>query len=185
MTSEYSRAHSMVGFNPKGRPEHDFYPTPRRGTTALLDVRKFSGKIWECACGDGAMGKVLEEYGYDVIKSDLCPREYGFELDFLEANELLAPTIITNPPFRFSQLFMEHALELGAETLALLNKIQFLEGGKRALAIQKSPLKEVLVFSKRLTIMRDGSVQKGGGMMTYAWFIWEKGYSGKPEISWI
>ena len=175
----------MVGFNPEGRPDHDFYPTPRRGTEQLLQVEKFNENVWECACGDGSMSSVLEDFGYNVITSDLFPRNCGFELDFLTSNELLAPDIITNPPFRFSLQFLEHALDLGVEKLALLNKIQFLEGIKRSLVVESTPLKKVWVFRKRLTIMREGSIPKGGGMMTYAWFIWEKNYIGSPTIGWL
>lgn len=185
MTSKYSHAHSMVGFNPEGRPENDFYPTPPRGTQALMEHEKFTGNIWECACGNGRMSKVIEMYNYEVISTDLEPREYGTQLNFLTAVELLAPNIVTNPPFRYGQQFMEKALSLGCEKLCLLNKIQFLEGTKRADAIIKTHLTKVLVFKKRLTIMREGREQKGGGMMTYAWFVWEKGYTGKPFVEWL
>ena len=41
----------------------DFYPTPRWATYALIDNEKFNGRIWECACGDGAMSEVLQETG--------------------------------------------------------------------------------------------------------------------------
>lgn len=131
------------------------------------------------------MSKVLESCGRKVISTDLEPRDYGTCLDFLEADKLLAPNIVTNPPFRFGQQFMEHALDLGCEKLCLLNKIQFLEGTRRADAIIRTPLARVWVFKRRLTIMREGQQQKGGGMMTYAWFIWEKGYQGKPVVGWL
>jgi hypothetical protein len=39
----------------------DFYPTPAWATYALIDNEKFSEDIWEPACGDGAMSKVLAE----------------------------------------------------------------------------------------------------------------------------
>jgi hypothetical protein len=184
--SKYTKAHSMVGFNPEGRPEYDFYPTPERGTLALLNHEIFNGDIWECACGDGSMGKVIETFGYNIIATDLFPRDYGYELDFLTSTKLLAPNIVTNPPFKFAQQFLEHALELGVRKLALLCKIQFLEGVKRSIILENSPLSKVLVFRRRLTIMREGTKPKGGGMMTYAWFIWEKElFKSCPRIDWI
>jgi hypothetical protein len=183
--SEYTKSHSIVGFNPTGRPKDDFYPTPRVGTTKLLEVESFSGSIWECACGDGSIGKVLSEFGYDVVASDIEPRGYGVRLDFLRANKLLAPNIVTNPPFKYSQEFMEHAFSLGVEKMALLNKIQFLEGVKRSVVLERTPLAKVWVFRKRLTLLRDGISPKGGGMITYAWFVWELGHVGKPQIGWI
>jgi len=84
--SDYKRAQSIAGTN-KGmnsgveRPELDFYPTPRRGTESLLSVESFVGNIWECACGDGMMSKVLEEQ-YTVISTDIEPRGYGQAMDF-------------------------------------------------------------------------------------------------------
>ena len=62
----------------------DFYPTPRWATFALIDNEKFSGNIWECACGDGSMSQELEKTGCAVFSSDLYDRGYGqVGLDFL------------------------------------------------------------------------------------------------------
>jgi hypothetical protein len=36
----------------------DFFPTPAWATHALIDNEKFTGDIWECACGNGAMSAV-------------------------------------------------------------------------------------------------------------------------------
>lgn len=174
-----------MGDNPEGRPENDYYPTPPRGTIALLEVEKFEGAIWECACGSGSMSSVLEHYGYNVVSTDLEPRGYGTQLDFLTAQTLLAPNIVTNPPFTHSMEFAAHALRLGAIKVAMLNKIQFLEGGKRVAQLSRTPLARVWVFKDRLTIFREGREAKRGGMMTFAWFVWEKGYIGKPEIGWV
>ena len=38
----------------------DFFPTPAWATHALLENEHFEGEVWECACGDGAMSRVLE-----------------------------------------------------------------------------------------------------------------------------
>ena len=77
----------------------DFYPTPRWATFALIDNEKFSSDIWECACGDGTMSKVLKETGCAVLSSDLYDRGYGeVALDFLTSTRY-ADNIVTNPPF--------------------------------------------------------------------------------------
>ena len=62
----------------------DFFPTPRRATFALIENEKFNGEIWECACGDGTMSRVLKEAGQPVRSTDLYDR--GFDeagVDFL------------------------------------------------------------------------------------------------------
>ena len=190
MSNSAQKAQSINGYN-KGtnngveRPALDFYPTPRRGTTALLEVENFTGDIWECACGDGRMSKVLEEK-YKVISTDIEPRDYGSQLDFLNSTDLLAPNIITNPPFIFAQDFAEKAFSLGCDKLALLCKLAFLEGVSRSEWLESTPLKKVYVFKRRLKFVRNGDESiKGGGMLAFAWFVWERGYSGKPMIGWL
>src|SRR6202795_2936532 len=49
----------------------DYFPTPRWATFALIDNEKFAGEIWESACGDGTMSRVLKETGQPVRSSDL------------------------------------------------------------------------------------------------------------------
>ena len=99
MTSKSSM--QMVGHNLNNdRNKNDFYPTPPEATLALLNKQKFEGNIWECACGDGAISKILIDEGYDVYSSDLIDRNYGdVGLDFLEGNKKY-DKIITNPPFK-------------------------------------------------------------------------------------
>jgi 2-polyprenyl-3-methyl-5-hydroxy-6-metoxy-1,4-benzoquinol methylase len=73
-----SSALAYVGHNANGdREKDDFYPTPENATQSLLDKQKFEGNIWECACGNGAMSKVMIKNGYDVYSSDLINRDYG------------------------------------------------------------------------------------------------------------
>src|SRR5437867_3444378 len=63
----------------------DFFPTPSWATFALIDNEKMQGDIWECACGDGAMSRVLEQTGLPVFSSDLYERGYGEAgIDFLK-----------------------------------------------------------------------------------------------------
>lgn len=67
----------------------------------------------------------------------------------------------------------------------MLMKIQFLEGVKRKEFFKRSPLKTVWVFSKRVTLTKPEWEGKNKGFITYAWFVWEHGYTGQPTINWI
>ena len=49
------------------RQKDDFYPTPPEATQLLLDNESFDGLVWECACGNGAMAKTLEEMGIQKL----------------------------------------------------------------------------------------------------------------------
>lgn len=180
-----SRAHSLVGYNPEGRPENDFYPTPPQGTKLLFKNETFIGDIWEPACGDGAMSTIIEEYGYRVLSTDLEPRGYGDQLDFLSSTNLLAPNVVTNPPFSIAQEFATHALELGCKKLALLVKLQFLETQKRTEWLETTPLKNVWVSKSRLSLYRNGVKMKNGGMIAFCWCVWERDYIGRPMLGWV
>lgn len=66
-------------------------------------------------------------------------------------------------------------------------KTTFLEGVKRYNMFQDKEfaLKTVYQFSKRVSFGKNEGTHKNGGMIAFAWFVWEKGYSGKPTIEWI
>src|ERR1700704_366252 len=49
----------------------DFFPTPRWATFALIENEKFTGDIWECACGDGTMSRVAQQRGRQHAGCDL------------------------------------------------------------------------------------------------------------------
>ena len=166
------------------RNANDFYPTPSYATEALMNREFFSQKIWEPACGDGAISKVLEDRGHMTVSTDLI--DYGFgqpNVDFLMEQKLLAPDIITNPPFSLAHEFAEKAFDLGVDKLALLVRLQFLEGVRRGKFFQKHPPSTVWVFSKRLSFNVDGKF-KSGGVMAFAWFVFKKD-NKKTEVKWI
>lgn len=59
------------------RAENDYYATDPRAVELLLEKEEFSNNIWECACGEGHISKVLEQNGYEVLSTDLIDRGYG------------------------------------------------------------------------------------------------------------
>ena len=175
----------------KTREKDDFYVTPRIAVDKLLEVEKFNGNIWECACGDGAISKVLIENNYSVYSSDLFERGYGdSHINFLTTRKEV-DNIVTNPPFSLSQKFVEHAFLNATKKVVIFNKLSFLEGKRRKDMFSKYPLKKVLVFSSRIPVNKKYIIPlldkkfKGNSLMAFAWFIWDKGYKGKPYIEWI
>jgi len=170
------------------REKDDFYTTPPEGTRALLSVERFSGPIWEPACGDGAISRVLEAAGYEVESTDLVYHGYGLTgIDFLMEYISAAPNIVTNPPFKLIVPFVEKALELTTGKVAILARLAFLESERRRKLFEATSLARVWVFSRRLEIHRRGwEVDKGGGgLIAFAWFVWEHGHEGPPVLGWI
>jgi len=178
----------MAGHNLNNdRQKDDFYPTPPDAIYPLLEREKFEGEIWECACGDGAISNILKEYNYNVYSSDLIHRNYGETgIDFLKSNKK-TDNIITNPPFKLGIDFAYHSNQLATKKIALFSRINFLEGVARSKMFKLTPIKKVYIFSRRITFTNPDSNKKthGGGMLAFAWYIWERGYEGKPYIEWI
>lgn len=151
------------------RQKEDFYPTPRYVTEALLDNYAFEGKIWEPACGDGRMSKVLEERYADVYSSDLVDRGYGDSgIDFLKSAAKY-DNIVTNPPFHLAYEFIVQGLKLADKSLALLLPIRYLTGVKRARLYKDFPPAKVIVIPNKVDFLGFGSPA-----MEFAWFVWDK-----------
>lgn len=164
----------------------DFFPTPRWATFALIENEKLKGDVWECACGDGAMSRVLQESGQKVISSDLYDRGFGeIGLDFLDASRTV-PNIITNPPYNCAEGFVASGVRLAERKFALLLRLAFLEGANRANTIfGKTPPSRVWVFSERITFYPSGVEPKGTGTTAYAWFVWDKDAPGSTQLKWF
>jgi hypothetical protein len=164
----------------------DFFPTPRWATFALIDNERFSGEIWESACGDGAMSRVLEETGCDVVSTDLFDRGFGEP-----GHDFLRPTrsvdnIVTNPPYNCAEGFVASGVKHANRKFALLLRLAFLEGANRAKTIfSQCPPSRVWVFSERITFYPKGVDPKGTGTTAYAWFVWDKAAGSNTELKWL
>ena len=172
------------------RAEHDYYATDPDAVKELLKVESFSSRIWEPACGELHISNVLMENGYTVYNTDIVDRGYVDEtIDFLTTREIdLDVDIITNPPYNKAKEFVERALETISDghKVAMLLKLTFLEGAKRGDLFDAQPPKKVYVFRRRTKCAMNGNFEgMGSSAVAYAWFVWEKGFNGKPIIDWI
>jgi len=186
----------LAGGNPaRGRVENDFYATHPDSTKALLEVENIIYPALEPACGEGHISKLLDAGG--IISTDLVYRGYGTgDINFLKTDfDILLPThefqtVITNPPFKYFQEFVEKALNISNRKVIMFGKLQALEGQKRATFLETTPLKTIYVFKKRQQPMRNGKEYDDNGKklsstMAFAWYVWEIGYEGEPTIKWI
>lgn len=175
------------------RETNDFYATQPETLEIFLDALKRDGvilhnKIWEPACGQGHLSDVFKRHGYDVRSSDLINRGYGEVLDFLKTDFITDRDIVTNPPYKYAQEFVEHSLDLlrDGHYCIMLLKIQFLEGQARRKLFDKYPPKYVYVNSSRQTCYINGDMSKKmSSASCYCWFVWEKNFHGEPIIRWI
>jgi hypothetical protein len=176
-----------VSSRPRG--QNDFYRTPRASTEALLNVETFDERVWEPACGDGAISTVLWARGHDVISTDLNDYKFGTcGVNFLTEYDLVAPTIITNPPFLLADQFIQHALHLGAHKAAFLLRLAFLEGMRRHTTLfAPTPPARVWVHSRRQTLWigDDPDARGTGGAIAFAWFVWDRTHTGPTQLGWL
>lgn len=125
--------------------------------------------------------------GYNVKSTDLIYRGFGQGgIDFLNQTEIFSGDILTNPPYKYAQEFVEHALDLinaGSKVIMFL-KLTFLEGQERRRLFDTKQLKKVYVFSKRQQCAKNG-IFTGSSAVAYAWYVWEKGFKGQPIIEWV
>jgi hypothetical protein len=124
-------SHAVMAQRFEAKDSLDDFPTPPWATRALLehvipDRHLARRAVWEPACGEGHMAKVLAEYFRRTYASDIFPYGYGEVIDFL-APQVLRDTdwIITNPPFRLAEAFALKALSLTKIGVALLVRTVF------------------------------------------------------------
>mgnify|MGYP003288392158 CR=1 FL=1 len=170
------------------RQQNDYYATEPIATNFLCELEQFKGPILEPACGQGHISEQLIAHGYEVVSRDLIDRGYGEVADFLLMNERWDGDIVTNPPYSFAQDFVEQSLKIINEgrKVAMFLKLTFLEGKKRARLFKNNPPCRIWVSRSRLKCAINGDFENtGGSAVAYAWFIWEKGFKGNPEIHWF
>lgn len=175
----------------KERQLNDYYATEPKAAELLLEQEEFHHTIWECACGEGHLAKVFEAHGHEVISTDLVYRGYGDPepLDFLnETIDDFEGDVITNPPYKFALEFVQRALDSikPGRKVAMFLKLQFLEGKSRKNFFQITPPRRVYVSSSRLKCAKNGEFESiSSSAVAYAWFVWEKGYTGETVVKWI
>jgi hypothetical protein len=191
------QANQLAGGNSRDtRQVDDFYATPPASVEALFDNLNMKGDTClEPCCGQGHISEVLKEHFKKVKSTDLVYRGYGKNkpVDFLTHNYRgkKFDWVITNPPFKHAQEFIEKALSVANNGVAMFLKIQFLEGVKRKEFFQKTKPRYIFVFSQRQAVMKDGlelnpaTGKKWATTMCFAWYVWERGYYGEPTIRWI
>jgi hypothetical protein len=164
----------------------DLYETPDVATWALLRHERIPHRVWEPACGPGAIVRVLRQAGHHVTATDLvdwgCPDSTS-RIDFLL--ERRAPegveSICTNPPFKNAPAFVAHALDL-VPHVAMLLRLGFLESESRRAILDGGRLARVHVFRNRLPMMhRHGwNGPRTSSAIAFAWFVFDRNHRWEP-----
>lgn len=168
------------------RQKNDFYATEPNALEQLLKQEQFNN-VWECACGEGHLSKVLIKHNIHGLSTDYIDRGFGQHgIDFLSFDVTeWAGDIVTNPPFKYSLEFVEKALRIinSGNKVAMLLRIQFLESKSRQQFLKINPPKTIYVSSSRIICAKNGEFEKyKSSAMCFCWFVWERGYTGDTVI---
>jgi hypothetical protein len=169
------------------RKPADLYPTPVDATESIIPMLKAMKRpdgtpikrIWECACGDGRISRVLEHHGFEVISTDI--RElpgYGTGgIDFLNDDPLEnyggdmgeIDLILTNPPFSLAEEFIRKARSICPNVVLLLKQTYWNTKGRIALWEEHMPSLELKV-TWRLAFLKN---ERGNSpLMDCMWCAW-------------
>lgn len=177
MTRNNGAARSSIGTASKEARGLELYETPPVAVRALITAYpQFFGvprRLWDPACGPGALVSELEDAGHNVFGSDLADYESRWRASPLNTPEwgrdfyswtreeahvrAGAEAIVMNPPYSQADLFVFHALDLVPRVYALL-ELRWLNGvGRdRSALIDGGHLCAVHPFDRRLKMNRDG-----------------------------
>ena len=171
------------------REEYDYYATDPIAGRLLLEVEPDLNNIWECACGEGHLAKVFDEAEKLYKATDLVDRGFGGVEDFLLNLEPYHDgDIVTNPPYKYAQEFVEHALSKvdDGRKVCMFLKVLFLESQSRKELFTLYPPKTIYISSSRINCAKNGDFKTyNSSAIAYAWFVWVKGYKGETVIKWI
>lgn len=177
-----------------GTTDRDFFPTAPLATIGLLRSYPVPKRILEPCAGPGWISKTLIENGHEVVSTDLykyddpmVPVDFGH--DFLTLPKQDVDGVITNPPYKsgLPLKMLKRSLALYDFT-AFFCRLTFLETPDRGNFFKENPMAKCLIMSRR--------VQAGekyfktledqmGGMVCYAWFIWDKNAESRNELDFV
>jgi hypothetical protein len=141
----------------------DDFQTPPEALTPLYPYIQ-GMKVWECAQGKGYIVRELKSRGFDVIGSDILT---GQDFRMWEPNESY-DCIVTNPPYKYKQEFLERAYMIG-KPFAFLLPLTTFETGARQKLFSKYGL-EVIFFDRRVNFETPNQVEKSSSWFATAWF---------------
>ena len=129
----------------KDAEENDYYATEPKATELLLELEQFSPYIWEPACGEGHISKVLEEHGHTVVSTDLIDRGFGTgDVDFLKQTLSFDGDIILRTSMRRSLLRRLLNLSLPEERWLCSSSSHFSKGKTAESCSVIPPLKQFM-----------------------------------------
>lgn len=171
----------------------DYFPTPPWATRALLThVMDVSGEsVWEPACGDGYMVRPLQERAARVVASDVHDYGWGhiqhdFLMPYLPTGFDGIDWVITNPPFRLAEQFVDRGLAIARRGVAVIVRTAFSESIQRYEALfRERPPFIVAQFVERVPMVKGRVDEDAASATAYCWMLWDKADKFETRMCWI
>lgn len=187
-------SHAVMAQRFEPKDSADDFPTPPWATRALIEHVIGSSEVkgmtcLEPAAGRGYMSRPLAEYFASVDSADAHPYGFGKVRDFLTHpyEALSHDWVITNPPFRLAEEFVERSIKVARVGVAILARTVFLESvGRYETIFRKAPPTTFAQFSERVPMIKGRVDAKASTATGYAWFVWVKSKQNEhPKLSWV
>jgi hypothetical protein len=189
------------------RRKHDFYETPIELCKEAIQWFIFDENInylkhvLDPGAGNGVWGKALMNW---YVGAEILPEIVG-----VESQEIKKPScydawvtddylhyqdggdyelVIGNPPYSLAEEFVRKSFELLTDDgyVYFLLRLAFLESKKRYFGLfNEFPLKRVYVLSRRPSFFSSVGNRKTTDALSYAMFLWQKGWQGQTELDWL
>ena len=155
------------------------------GYTRSIGARHFrSGPVWRqdlhgASSGAGAYGQAIGRVFGNVLASDAFAYGFGTVADFLTApvEAKSADWVITNPPFRLGEQFIQRSLIVARAGVAMLTRTVFIESvGRYRNMFEANPPSRFAQFSERVPMVkgrldpRASTATLGLGLFGNAWW---------------
>lgn len=187
-------SHAVMAQRVEAKDSLDDFPTPPWATRALVEhiIEQENGtsslSVLEPACGRGYMAQALKEYFGTVTATDVHDYGYGATTDFLTHVCATASHdwVITNPPFRRAEEFIQRSLPIARRGVAMLVRTVFIESvGRYERLFSQTPPSKVAQFVERVPMVKGRVDRKASTATGYAWVVWEKDVGTSPSLVWV
>jgi hypothetical protein len=94
--------------------------------------------------------------------------------------------VITNPPFRLAEDFVQRSLVVARRGVAILARTVFIESvGRYRNIFETNPPTKFAQYTERVPMVR-GRLDRGASTATgYAWLVWEKSPVAATQLVWV
>lgn len=174
------------------REAHSWYVEPAWVADGLFKAEKFSGRVWDPACGLGTIVLAARRAGYEafgtdkVVRSDVCLGRH----DFLDC-VLSGDDIVSNPPFhlcdpRVGFPFIKRALDRASGKVCMLLPTVWANSAKTSAWLETTPLLREYRIGPRPSMPPGQVILRGekpqGGRVDFSWFVWLRGFDGHATV---